>query len=104
MFPLRAPKGASKIYLYGDSSGGTMVAEVMLWVAHHKLANNSLGVEIAGGATFSAWLDFTASSPTYESVRWCDGMCWGDGDPVEREPPGWAMGRHAVSKRARDQT
>ena len=83
-------KGASKIYLYGDSSGGTMVAEVMLWVAHHKLANNSLGVEIAGGATFSAWLDFTASSPTYESVRWCDGMCWGDGDPVEREPPGWA--------------
>ena len=48
------------------------------------------GVEIAGGATFSAWLDFTASSPTYESVRWCDGMCWGDGDPVEREPPGWA--------------
>jgi monoterpene epsilon-lactone hydrolase len=83
-------KGASEIFLYGDSSGGTIVAETLLWIAHHKLSNNSLGVSISGAATFSAWLDFTASSPTYESVRWCDGSCYGTGDPVEKEPPGWA--------------
>ena len=83
-------KGASEIFIYGDSSGGTIVAETLLWIAHHRLANNSLGVSISGAATFSAWLDFTASSPTYESVRWCDGSCYGTGDPVEVEPPGWA--------------
>jgi acetyl esterase/lipase len=83
-------KGASDIFLYGDSSGGTIVAETLLWIAHHRLANNSLNVSISGAATFSAWLDFTASSPTYESIRWCDGSCYGTGDPVEVEPPGWA--------------
>ena len=83
-------KGASEIFLYGDSSGGTIVAETLLWIAHHRLANNSLNISISAAATFSAWLDFTASSPTYESIRWCDGSCTGTGDPVETEPPGWA--------------
>ena len=35
-------------------------------------------------------VDLTASSSSYDSQRFCDGMCWGIGDPVEKEPPGWA--------------
>jgi hypothetical protein len=75
-------RGASRLYLCGDSSGGTMVLEVMLWVAHHRLSGHSLNVTIDGGATFSAWIDLTASGESYDSQRFCDGFCWGMGDPV----------------------
>eukprot|EP01052_Picozoa_sp_SAG31_P036923 SAG31_NODE_4680_length_3036_cov_1.190671_2_plen_283_part_00 len=83
-------RGASRLYICGDSSGGTLVVETLLWIAHHESSGHSLNVTVDGAATFSAWLDLTASGESYDSIRFCDGQCWGVGDPVEKEPPGWA--------------
>lgn len=45
-------RNASKLYLCGDSSGGTLVVEALLWIAHHELQGNSLNVTVDGAATF----------------------------------------------------
>eukprot|EP01050_Picozoa_sp_SAG11_P044481 SAG11_NODE_21658_length_421_cov_0.633540_1_plen_44_part_01 len=44
------------MYIAGDSSGGTLVVETLLFVAHNALSGGSLNVTIDGAATFSAWL------------------------------------------------
>eukprot|EP00747_Dinoflagellata_sp_TGD_P016990 gnl/TRDRNA2_/TRDRNA2_125517_c0_seq1.p1 gnl/TRDRNA2_/TRDRNA2_125517_c0~~gnl/TRDRNA2_/TRDRNA2_125517_c0_seq1.p1 ORF type:complete len:466 (+),score=60.84 gnl/TRDRNA2_/TRDRNA2_125517_c0_seq1:86-1483(+) len=60
-------QGASSLYLYGDSSGATQVAELLLFNIRHNL-----GLRIAGAVFFSAWLDLSGSGPGYFSQSSCE--------------------------------
>eukprot|EP01051_Picozoa_sp_SAG22_P009141 SAG22_NODE_741_length_7507_cov_2.893224_5_plen_360_part_00 len=60
----------SSLHLYGDSSGGTQAVQLLTWMAHHTMSGTrDYGFEIASAVVFSAWLDLTASSPTYHCER-----------------------------------
>lgn len=63
---------ASQVFLYGDSSGGTQVIELLLLLVRHEPA---LAAQIAGAVGFSPWLDLSDSGPGYFSQRSCDGSC-----------------------------
>ena len=63
-------QGASKILLFGDSSGGTQVLQLLLWMENlRRLPGRDPGVRVSAAVSFSGWLDMTASSPTYETRR-----------------------------------
>ena len=72
--------GASELYLYGDSSGGTQAVQTMLWMEHHRRQGMQFGFNITAAVLFSSWLDLTDSNPTYDSNRHCTGDCYGIGD------------------------
>ena len=38
--------GASELYLYGDSSGGTQTVQTMLWMEHHRRQGMQFGFNI----------------------------------------------------------
>ena len=46
--------GASSVFLYGDSSGGTQAVELLLW-------RSASAPPIAGAVLFSPWLDLSGS-------------------------------------------
>ena len=72
----------------GDSSGGTQAVQLLTWMAHHEMQGKDYGFEIASAVVFSAWLDLTASSPTYHSRTHCGGTCEGTGDATTTIDPG----------------
>eukprot|EP01052_Picozoa_sp_SAG31_P045932 SAG31_NODE_8587_length_1425_cov_1.478130_2_plen_171_part_00 len=72
-------QGATELYIYGDSSGGTQVMEVLLRLSDLQARGISVPVQISGAALFSGWLDLTDSSPTYVTERSCGGECNGMG-------------------------
>eukprot|EP00039_Didymoeca_costata_P022046 m.3565 g.3565 ORF g.3565 m.3565 type:complete len:799 (-) comp2788_c0_seq1:42-2438(-) len=108
--------GASSLYLYGDSSGGTQVVETLLYLAATRLRlqrgqdfpdffskrkNGRLlfskkkeaadlinNLTIQAAATFSSWLDFSSSLPQYDTRRSCGGSCTDIGNPVFAQDPG----------------
>lgn len=80
--------GPSGLYLYGDSSGGTQVVQLLLWMAHHTLEGRNFGFTIQRAMVFSAWLDLTASSETYHSKQHCSASCEGVGDATTTSTPG----------------
>jgi len=45
-------KGATAIYLYGDSSGGTQVVQTLLWMEHKRQIGEDAGVEVAAAVSF----------------------------------------------------
>ena len=58
-------QGATKIALYGDSSGGTQVVETLLYMEHlRSTGTRDPGVTVDRALTFSCWLDLTSSTPT----------------------------------------
>ena len=81
-------QGASSLYLYGDSSGGTQVVETLLFMANRQrdiekatangdtiILRASDSVKVTAAATFSAWLDFSSSFQQYDTRRSCEGPC-----------------------------
>ena len=71
-------QGASKIALYGDSSGGTQVVEALLYMEHlRSTGERDPGVTVDRALTFSCWLDLTSSTPTFFTRKWCSGDCDG---------------------------
>ena len=44
--------GASELYFYGDSSGGTQAVQTMLWMEHHKLQGQTFGFNITAAVLF----------------------------------------------------
>eukprot|EP01052_Picozoa_sp_SAG31_P006268 SAG31_NODE_286_length_18467_cov_41.317056_6_plen_483_part_00 len=99
-----ATNGASELFLFGDSSGGTQVLETLLQLAaveetreqrvhdvvhvDDTLSHPQIRYKVAAAATFSAWLDLTDSSPTYHTNRQCSGVCSGIGSQTFPGPPG----------------
>lgn len=61
--------GASSVYLYGDSSGGTQMMELMLYLTRHDRMTLKL---ISGAVGLSPWMDLTDSAPGYFANRPCD--------------------------------
>ena len=41
----------------------------MLWMEHHRLQGMKFGFNITAAVLFSAWLDLTASNPTYDRYK-----------------------------------
>eukprot|EP01052_Picozoa_sp_SAG31_P005741 SAG31_NODE_257_length_18942_cov_6.099135_11_plen_201_part_00 len=72
----------------GDSSGGTQAVQLLVWMAHHQMQGKDFGFVIKSAVVFSAWLDLTASSPTYHSRTHCGGACDGIGDATTIMDPG----------------
>ena len=70
---LRA-NGATQLYLYGDSSGGTQVVETLLWIEHEKLLGNDHKLNVSGAATFSAW-PVQAPRPSSNPTQF-PSTCW----------------------------
>lgn len=81
-------KGATAIYLYGDSSGGTQVLQTLLWMEHKRQIGQDPGVKVEAAVSFSGWMDMTGSGPTYETRRWVDGAGTGMGDAFFRDDVG----------------
>ena len=85
---LRA-NGASKVVIYGDSSGSTQALETLLYIEREEAEGRGFdGVSVDGAALLSAWLDMTSSNPHYDYKQWCDGKCHGVSSPVFRDTPG----------------
>ena len=81
-------QGASEIFLFGDSSGGTQVIQLLLWMEHKRQSGEDPDVEVSAAVTFSGWLDMTASGDTYETKMWLDGKGTGMGDAFFRDDVG----------------
>ena len=79
---------ASEIFVFGDSSGGTQVVQLLLWMEYNRQNGRDPGVDVAAAVSFSGWLDMTASGPTYETRRWLGGDGTGMGDAFFRDDPG----------------
>ena len=58
-------QGATEIFLFGDSSGGTQVIQTLLWMEHKRQTGADPGVRVSAAVTFSGWMDMTASGTTY---------------------------------------
>eukprot|EP01052_Picozoa_sp_SAG31_P007086 SAG31_NODE_333_length_17527_cov_6.972056_13_plen_635_part_00 len=99
-------KGATELYLVGDSSGATQVVQNLMLLkpqqTHKSRDSDSLiddglsrvvarareaNVTVQGGVGFSPWLDMTGSSPTYDSLQTCTQQCSGIGTQIYRASP-----------------
>ena len=79
-------RGASKLYLVGDSSGATQVVQTLLQLGDMR-AHGQPTVPVEAGVGFSAWLDMVGSSPTYDSLQTCDNNCQGIGTQIYLSSP-----------------
>ena len=88
--------GAKSVTLVGDSSGGTIVVQVLLELTRRRRQQPRSNVGgrvsdvpmVSGAVTFSAWLDLTDSSPAYHSHKYCSGECSGIGAQAFQMTPG----------------
>eukprot|EP00041_Stephanoeca_diplocostata_P013261 m.232289 g.232289 ORF g.232289 m.232289 type:complete len:788 (+) comp19273_c0_seq2:129-2492(+) len=74
--------GAGPLYIYGDSSGGTMAIEALLYMIREREVAAAAGqkdpydgIHVQGGGAFSPWLDLSCSYPQYDTRRQCKGGC-----------------------------
>ena len=93
-------QGASKVVLYGDSSGATQVVETLIYLENERHTRRQQQqqepvlleeqqeaeerpgwtegvVNVDRAVTLSGWFDLTSSSPTFWTRKWCSGSCDG---------------------------
>eukprot|EP00037_Helgoeca_nana_P012539 m.114226 g.114226 ORF g.114226 m.114226 type:complete len:787 (+) comp21505_c0_seq10:477-2837(+) len=87
--------GATQLYLYGDSSGGSLTVQTLLYMAKKRLKAKAAGepdpfkgVNITAAGTFSGWFDMSDSFPQYDSRQYCGGKCTDISSSVFASGPG----------------
>eukprot|EP00035_Acanthoeca_spectabilis_P001959 m.83978 g.83978 ORF g.83978 m.83978 type:complete len:758 (-) comp11259_c0_seq2:79-2352(-) len=87
--------GASRLYIYGDSSGGALTIQTLLYMAKKRLAAKRAGnpdpfngLNISAAGTFSGWFDMSDSFPQYDERQYCKGRCTDIGSSVFAAGPG----------------
>ena len=78
--------GATDLFLVGDSSGATQVVQTLLQLPGLR-AEGKATVTVQAGVGFSAWLDMTGSTTTYDSLQTCSANCQGIGTQIYRGGP-----------------
>lgn len=82
-------------YIYGDSSGGALTIQTLLYMAKKRLAAKRAGnpdpfngLNISAAGTFSGWFDMSDSFPQYDERQYCKGRCTDIGSSVFAAGPG----------------
>ena len=46
-------KGATELFMFGDSGGGTQVVQTLLWMEHKRQTGEDPGVEVSAAISYS---------------------------------------------------